>query len=45
MISDAERYVATHICYIRCSPEKNKCKNCYALKFYEELYEYRKKLN
>ena len=37
-MTKAEYAVTLYYCFIRCYPEKEKCKNCYILEKYKEIY-------
>ena len=37
-MTKAEYIVNKEWCYIRCTPQKNKCKNCTIVKIFEEIY-------
>ena len=41
-MTKAEYIVNKEWCYIRCTPQKNKCKNCTIIKVYKEIYGYKK---
>ena len=37
-MTKAEYIVNLRYCYIRCSPNNDKCKNCQYLKIFKEIY-------
>ena len=39
-MTKAEYIVNLRYCYIRCSTQKDKCKDCQYLKIFKEIYEY-----
>ena len=37
-MTKAEYIVTNEWCHIRCTPQKDKCKNCTIIKVYKEIY-------